>query len=256
MNRAVLRSRHERPRPPESPHRAPAPSPCAARPWPRLVRRPRSKDASGGVRRQHGSTPNAQEASPPGDIPDNQVAFVPYRRPGGGYIVKVPEGWSRTQAGVARSFTDKLNRVDVPRRRRAGHRGARSAHELPPSRHRSRASRSSRSTTVTRTAGPAIRAAYLADRPPDPVTGKVGDAGRRALRLRPRRPRGRAHSCRRRRAPTTSTRGGRHRLPARSRDERRCSRRRTSTASSTPATTRRSPCGASHSPSKPASWSP
>src|SRR3954462_15812551 len=54
--------------------------------------------------------PNAKEASPPGDIPDNQ-AFVAYSPPGADYSVKVPEGWARSSAGGAVTFTDKLNSI-------------------------------------------------------------------------------------------------------------------------------------------------
>jgi hypothetical protein len=54
--------------------------------------------------------PNATETSPAGDIPDNQ-AFVAYTPPGGGYSVKVPEGWARTVKGGAVTFTDKLNAI-------------------------------------------------------------------------------------------------------------------------------------------------
>src|SRR5256885_14044074 len=63
--------------------------------------------------------PNAPEHSPPGDIPDNQ-AFVRYAPPGAGYSVKVPEGWSRTRAGGAVSFTDKLNTIRLERRAASG----------------------------------------------------------------------------------------------------------------------------------------
>src|SRR3954469_54504 len=59
--------------------------------------------------------PNAPEHSPPGDIPDNQ-AYVRYAPPGAGYSVKVPEGWSRTSAGGAVSFTDKLNTIRLEQR--------------------------------------------------------------------------------------------------------------------------------------------
>src|ERR1700760_3994445 len=56
------------------------------------------------------SPTNTPEVNPAGDIPDNQayVAFAPRTA---GYSVKVPEGWSRTSAGGAVSFTDKLNTV-------------------------------------------------------------------------------------------------------------------------------------------------
>src|SRR4051794_355078 len=54
------------------------------------------------------SNTNAPEVNPAGDIPDNQ-AYVAYAPPGGGFTVKVPEGWSRSSAGGAVVFTDKLN---------------------------------------------------------------------------------------------------------------------------------------------------
>src|SRR3954466_305506 len=66
--------------------------------------------SGGGGSTAAGPNPNAPENSPPGDIPDNQ-AYVAYTPPRAGYAVKVPEGWSRTSAGDAVSFTDKLNTV-------------------------------------------------------------------------------------------------------------------------------------------------
>src|SRR5712692_1752959 len=57
-----------------------------------------------------GANPNAPEVNAAGDIPDNQV-YVAYRPPSGGFSVKVPEGWARTEAGGAVTFTDKLNSV-------------------------------------------------------------------------------------------------------------------------------------------------
>src|SRR5689334_4793250 len=66
--------------------------------------------SSGGTQSQTAVNPNSKEVSPPGDIPDNQ-AFVAYSPPGGGYSIKVPEGWAQTKAGGAITFTDKLNSV-------------------------------------------------------------------------------------------------------------------------------------------------
>jgi hypothetical protein len=59
-----------------------------------------------------GPSPRATELNPPGDIPDN-AAYVAYTPAGGGYAVKVPEGWARTSSGTTTSFTDKLNRIEV-----------------------------------------------------------------------------------------------------------------------------------------------
>src|SRR3954471_5285300 len=66
--------------------------------------------STGGGQDSKAANPNAPEVSPPGDIPDNQ-AYVRYAPPGGGYSVKVPEGWGRTSTGGAVVFTDKLNTV-------------------------------------------------------------------------------------------------------------------------------------------------
>ena len=56
--------------------------------------------------------PNAPEVVEPGDIPDTQV-FVPFTAPDGGYTIKVPEGWARTEAGGVAMFTDKYNSIAV-----------------------------------------------------------------------------------------------------------------------------------------------
>jgi hypothetical protein len=112
-----------------------------------------SSHASGTATTPVKSTKNAApEVSPPGDIPDNQ-AYVRYAPPGAGYSVKVPEGWSRTQAGGAVVFTDKLNSIRLehgPPARRAGKAG-----------------------TVHRAAGTAQKLTYLMRSAPDPVTGKA-----------------------------------------------------------------------------------
>ena len=52
------------------------------------------------------------ESNPPGDIPDN-LAFVRYANPAGGYSFTHPEGWARTVSGTRVRFTDKLNGVTV-----------------------------------------------------------------------------------------------------------------------------------------------
>lgn len=59
--------------------------------------------------------PNAKEHNPPGDIPDNQV-FVPIRPAGGGFVVKVPEGWARRTSGSTVTFSGNLNSVAVSSR--------------------------------------------------------------------------------------------------------------------------------------------
>jgi hypothetical protein len=120
-------------------------------------------------------SPNAKESSPPGDIPDNQ-AFVRFAPPGGGFTVKVPEGWTQRTAGGAVVFTDKLNAIRIEshgataaltvRAARAGElaRLARSVKGFQPG----------KVSTVSRQAGTAVRMTYLASAPANPVTGKAG----------------------------------------------------------------------------------
>jgi hypothetical protein len=52
----------------------------------------------------------APEVNPPGDIPDSQ-AFITYANSAGGYSLKVPEGWARTENGSSVSFVDKFDGV-------------------------------------------------------------------------------------------------------------------------------------------------
>jgi hypothetical protein len=117
--------------------------------------------------------PNAPEASPAGDIPDNQ-AYVPYSPPGGGYSVKVPEGWARTSSGGATTFTDKLNSIRMESLSASSAptvAGAQST-ELPKLTAATPGLRAAKVSQVKRSAGPVVLIAYEAASKPDPVTGK------------------------------------------------------------------------------------
>jgi hypothetical protein len=114
-----------------------------------------------------GSSPStaATESSPPGDIPDNQ-AFVAYSPPSADYSVKVPEGWARTAAGGAVTFTDKLNAIRMQE-------GAAKARSVSALAKQVKGASQGKVSIVRRSAGPAVRVAYLAPGKPDPVTGKT-----------------------------------------------------------------------------------
>ena len=118
--------------------------------------------------------PNGPEVNPAGDIPDNQV-FVVYTPPSGGFSVKVPEGWARTEAGGAVTFTDKLNRVRMETVAAASAPTVQSAQqqEVPAIQASVKRYEAGKVTTVTRKAGGAVLITYRADAAPDPVTGKV-----------------------------------------------------------------------------------
>ena len=119
------------------------------------------------------ANPAAAEVNPAGDIPDNQV-FVRYSAPGGAYSVKVPEGWARTSAGGVVTFTDKLNAIRLESRPAASAPSVASvrAKDLPALARTVPGYRPGDVTTVTRSAGTAVRITYLADSPKDAVTGK------------------------------------------------------------------------------------
>ncbi len=119
--------------------------------------------------------PNAAEVNPAGDIPDNQ-AFVPYAPPGGGFTVKVPEGWSRSASGGAVIFTDKLNaiRVESTPAQAPLTVGQATRAELPKLAKTVNGFQAGQVSTVSRKAGTAVRITYLADAKPNAVTGKAG----------------------------------------------------------------------------------
>lgn len=114
--------------------------------------------------------PNAPEVVAPGDIPDNQ-AFVAYRA-AGGFSVKVPEGWARTDLAVDHvTFTDKYNAIDLTWL----------AQPAPPTEGSAAADLDAKrypdyqlqgGSTVTRPAGGAVLVAYHRTSEPNSVTGK------------------------------------------------------------------------------------
>jgi hypothetical protein len=134
-----------------------------------------ASSSSGGGQASKPSTANAPEVNPAGDIPDNQ-AYVAYAPPGGGFTVKVPEGWSRSSAGGAVIFTDKLNAIRVETKVARAPLTAREARQTEVRRLASSTQgfRPGAVTTVGRKAGSAVRITYLAKAKADPVTGKTG----------------------------------------------------------------------------------
>jgi hypothetical protein len=115
-----------------------------------------------------------KEVSPSGDIPDNQ-AYVAYSPPGGGFTVKVPEGWSRSSTGATTTFTDKLNSISMqslPAGAAPTVRDARQT-DLPKLAKQVSGFKPGTVTAVTRKAGPAVKITYLSAAPADPVTGKA-----------------------------------------------------------------------------------
>jgi hypothetical protein len=121
-----------------------------------------------------GVDPNTSEVSPAGDIPDNQV-YVDYSPPAGGYTVKIPEGWARTDSGGAITFTDKLNsiRLEASTTSTAPTVASVKQDEVPAITAASTHFEGGDVKAVDRKAGTAILMTYRADSAADPVTGKV-----------------------------------------------------------------------------------
>ena len=133
-----------------------------------------SSSSSSGGHTTKAQNPNTPEVNPAGDIPDNQ-AYVAYAPPGGGFSVKVPEGWSRTTAGGAVTFTDKLNTVRVESTAAQAPPTVRDARrtELPKLASSVKGFKAHSVGAVNRHAGTAVRITYLATAKPNPVTGKT-----------------------------------------------------------------------------------
>ncbi|MFD9606443.1 hypothetical protein [Streptomyces sp. NPDC059970] len=114
-----------------------------------------------------------KEVNPAGDIPDNQV-YVAWSPPGGGYTVKVPEGWARQQVGRATVFSDKFNSVRIEQssvNKAPSVQSVRSV-DLPSVRRSTKNVTVGKVSTVKRSGGTAVLAIYRADSAPDQVTGK------------------------------------------------------------------------------------
>jgi hypothetical protein len=115
----------------------------------------------------------AHETNPPGDIPDTQV-YVPWSPSGGGFTVKVPEGWSRTTQGSATVFADKFNSVRIESLTAAKAPTTQSVRstDIPAIQGKSTGFALRQVTVVQRKGGSPVMAEYIADSAPDQVTGK------------------------------------------------------------------------------------
>lgn len=121
-----------------------------------------------------GLAPPKKEVTPAGDIPDTQV-FVAYSPAGAGFTVKIPEGWSRTTKSGATTFTDKLNsvRMELSPSETSATTASVTKTVLPHLAKSIPGYAAGKLTTVTRTAGPAVKVTYQATSAPDQVTGKT-----------------------------------------------------------------------------------
>ena len=129
---------------------------------------------SSSARPSGGVDPNAPEVRSQGDIADT-ATYVAYMPPSRLYVVKFPEGWSRTGDGDVVSFTDKFNaiNVDVATVTVAPSVGSVRDVELRTVASKTTNFRAGTVTQVTRTSGDAILATYEIDSAPNAVTGKT-----------------------------------------------------------------------------------
>jgi hypothetical protein len=112
------------------------------------------------------------EKNPPGDIPDNQV-FVSYSSPRG-FILQVPEGWSRADRPDGVRFFDKYNVIDigVAHSAAAPNAGSVRAHEAATLVSGGRAIEIASVKDVELKGGPAVRVVYTSNSDANPVTDK------------------------------------------------------------------------------------
>lgn len=115
----------------------------------------------------------APEVNAAGDIPDTQ-AFVAYTPSAGGFGLKVPEGWARTDDAGGVTFTDKFNTVrlttlDAP----SAPTVASAQGELAAIRSASANYEAGKVSSLSRTAGTGVLITYRADSAANAVTGKV-----------------------------------------------------------------------------------
>ena len=120
-----------------------------------------------------GVDPNAPEVVQPGDIPDNQ-AFVAFTPTSGGYSLKVPEGWARSENGATVTFTDHYNTITgtTTNAPAAPTLASVSNTDVPALEASTSHFELVSVTAVARPAGPAILVTYRAASEPDSVTGK------------------------------------------------------------------------------------
>ena len=118
--------------------------------------------------------PNAPEPNAAGDIPDNTV-FVSFTLAAGPFTVTVPEGWARTDASGATTFTDNFNSAQLLVTSATSAPTTQSArdNEVPSIESSSTNFQLDNVTTVTRKGGTAVLITYKADSAPSAVTGKV-----------------------------------------------------------------------------------
>ncbi|MET8178344.1 hypothetical protein [Streptomyces sp. NPDC005336] len=130
--------------------------------------------APSGSSSAHKPGPAPKESNPPGDIPDNQV-YVAYRPSGGGFTVKVPEGWSRSSARTTTSFSDKLNKIEITPASASSAPTVQSVRTqvVPTLKKQTRHFALGKVTMVSRKGGHAVRVTYQADSALNPVTGKA-----------------------------------------------------------------------------------
>jgi hypothetical protein len=119
------------------------------------------------------TTPKADTQATGGDIPDTQ-AYIAYSPPTGSYVVKVPEGWARTDSPTGVTFTDNLNTIRIDAAPAAGAPDVTSVRngEVSTLRATNPGFQLHDVATVQRAAGTAVLVTYLDDGPANAVTGK------------------------------------------------------------------------------------
>lgn len=115
----------------------------------------------------------APEKNPVGDIPDTQV-FVKYSSAAGGYELKVPEGWARTEKGTDVTLVDKFDGVQVGLSKSTTAPDAKSVRSVQAAalKKTGKAVQINSVKDVETAGGKAVLISYSSNSVPNPVTGK------------------------------------------------------------------------------------
>lgn len=120
-----------------------------------------------------GQAPVPAESNPPGDIPDT-TAYVPYQSVAGHFLLRVPEGWSRSTTASSSTFSSNLNSITaawMPMASAPSVSTARSV-TIPALRASTLAFRLQSVRSVKLAGGTAIEIVYQVNSPPNSVTGR------------------------------------------------------------------------------------
>lgn len=130
-----------------------------------------STQPAGGPSGQAGALSGEAGSAATGDIPDNQM-FLVFANRAAGYSIKYPEGWTQSGSGRDVTLRDKNNIVHVVIGTGPAPTSASVSAQLNALRASNPTLTSQPPKAIRLKSGPAVKAVYTTESPPNPVTGK------------------------------------------------------------------------------------